>query len=245
MGKLVVRVGACSAQGVRPNNEDRYVADPGQDVFLVADGMGGQDHGERASGLAAEIIPRAFHNYLAAHGDAGSAVRQALAEANRAIIDAGQDQAAGRRMGTTAVLAVRQAGQVYVAGLGDSRAYLVRGRRVEQLTADHTFADALVRSGTLTPEQARQSPWRHVLTKFLGCAEMNEGAEVRPFTPAAGDRLVLGSDGLTNFLDNDDLTAGAVSHPDPQEWAAELVRLALDRRSTDNVTCVVVAFDAE
>ncbi len=245
MAKLVVRVGACSAQGLRPKNEDRYVADPGQDVFLVADGMGGQEHGEQASGLAAEIIPRAFHNYLAAHGDAGHAVRQALAEANRAIINAGQQQAAGRRMGTTAVLAVRQAGKVYVAGLGDSRAYLVRGRRVEQLTADHTFADVLVRSGTLTPEQARQSPWRNVLTKFLGCAEMTEGAEVRPFTPRAGDRLVLGSDGLTNFLDDEDLTSGPDLHPDPQEWASALVHLALERRSRDNVTCVVVAFDPE
>src|SRR5262249_2801062 len=151
----VLRVGACSAQGVRPNNEDRYVADADQDVFLVADGMGGQEHGERASGMAAEIIPRAYRHYLAAHGNAENAVVQALSEANRAIIDAGQQQAASRRMGTTAVLAVRQAGQVFVAGLGDSRAYLVRGRRVEQLTADHTFAETLIKSGTLTPEQAR------------------------------------------------------------------------------------------
>jgi protein phosphatase len=79
-----------------------------------------------------------------------------------------------------------------VAGLGDSRAYLVRGHQVRQLTVDHTVADALARNGTLTPEQARQSPWRHVLYKFLGCAEMNDGPEVQPFDPEAGDRLVLG-----------------------------------------------------
>src|SRR5262249_12669406 len=106
MGKLVIRVGGHSAQGLRPNNEDRYLADAGQDVFLVADGMGGQESGERASGLAVEIIPRAFHHHLAATGDASRAVVAALDEANRAIIDAGAHQLPGRHMGTTAVLAV-------------------------------------------------------------------------------------------------------------------------------------------
>jgi protein phosphatase len=245
MGKLVVRGGAHSAQGMRPNNEDCYFAEAGQDVFLVADGMGGQEHGEKASGMAAAIIPRAFHSYLAAHGDAGNAVLQALAEANRAIIDAAQNQAVGRHMGTTAVVAVCGADRVWVAGLGDSRAYLVRGGRVELLTIDHSVAEALARSGSLTPEQARQSPWRHVLYKFLGCAGMSEGPDVRPFTPQASDRLVLASDGLTNHIDEDDLIGGAARHPDPREWAAELVREALTRGSRDNVTCVVVAFEAE
>jgi protein phosphatase len=245
MGKLVVRVGGHSAQGLRPNNEDRYLADAQQDVFLVADGMGGQENGERASGLAVEIIPRAFRSHLAATGDATRAVVEALDEANRAIIDAGAHQLAGRRMGTTAVLAVRRADCVYVAGLGDSRAYLVRRGRLEQLTVDHTVAEALSRGGTLTPEQARHSPWRHVLYKFLGCAEMSGDAEVHPFTPQAGDRLILGSDGLTNHVSDTDLVEGARQFTDPQDWAEHLVRLALEHGSNDNVTCVVVAFEAE
>jgi protein phosphatase len=245
MAEFVVHVGCRSAQGIRPNNEDRYVADAEKHVFLVADGMGGQEFGERASGLAAEIIPRVLRDCLAHHSNAGAAVQQALAEANQAIVHAGQHQAAGRRMGTTAVLAVQQAGQVYVAGLGDSRAYLIRGDRVEQLTVDHTVADALERNGTLTHDQALNSPWRNVLYKFLGCAEMTEGAEVRPFTPRAGDRLVLASDGLTNHVSPDDLRAGAARNPPPQAWADELVQLALERGSRDNVTCVVVAFDRE
>jgi protein phosphatase len=245
MAKLVLRVGGYSEQGLRPNNEDTFVASADDDVFLVADGMGGQEFGERASGMAADIIPRAVHSYLAAHGDAGNAVVQALNEANRAILDAGRHQAAGRRMGTTAVLAVRKDDQVWVAGLGDSRAYLIRGDEVEQLTVDHTVADALARNGTLTLEQARQSPWRHVLYKFLGCAEMNDGPEVRPFLPQGGDRLVLGTDGLTNFITDEDLIAGGRHVADPQEWAAHLVRTALGRGSNDNVTCVVVLFDAE
>src|SRR5437588_6956434 len=123
MAEFVIRVGSCSAQGVRPNNEDRFVADDRNQLYLVADGMGGQDHGERASGLAAEIIPRVIQDRLAAADDPGQAVQRALSEANQAIVQAGRHQPAGRRMGTTAVLAVKQKEQVYVESLGDSRAY--------------------------------------------------------------------------------------------------------------------------
>jgi protein phosphatase len=243
MADFVIHVGSRTAQGVRPNNEDRYVVDPVNDFFLVADGMGGQDLGEQASGLAAEIIPRVLQDRLAANEDASLAVQHALAEANEAIISAGRHQPVGRRMGTTAVIALRRADRVYVAGLGDSRAYLIRGGKVEQLTVDHSVAQALVCSGALTPEEARHSPWQHVLHKFLGCAGMSEGAEVRPFTPQAGDRLLLASDGLTNHVTDEDLCSGARDLPDPQEWVDHLVELALERGSRDNVTCVVVAFD--
>jgi protein phosphatase len=245
MAEFVIQVGGLSAQGRRPNNQDRFVADRDRHVFLVADGMGGQEGGEQASGLAADIIPRVLQDRLAAKDDASHAVQQALAEANKAIIDAGCRQTSQRKMGTTAVLAVQQDDQFYIAGLGDSRAYLIRADRVEQLTMDHTVADALERNGTLTADQAKNSPWRNVLYKFLGCVEMTEGAEVRPLTPQAGDRLVLGTDGLTNFLTDQDLIEGARLHPNPQEWADDLVETALRRGSKDNVTCVVVAFNRE
>jgi protein phosphatase len=245
MAEFVIRVGSRSAQGMRSNNEDRYVADPDRHVYLVADGMGGQDCGEQASGLAAEIIPQVVSDRLAAQEDPGRAVQQALEAAHQAIVHAAQGQSEGRRMGTTAVLAVQQQDQCFVAGIGDSRAYLIRGNEIEQLTVDHTVADALARNGTITADQARNSPWRNVLYKFLGCAEMTDGAEVRPFSPHAGDRLLLASDGLTNHVSADDLLAGANQHPDPQEWADMLVQTALERGSSDNVTCVVVAFEAE
>jgi protein phosphatase len=229
---------------MRPNNEDRYVVDLANDLFLVADGMGGQDRGEQASGMAADIIPRVFHDRLAANDGADEAVRRALSEANEAIVDAGRGQPEGRRMGTTAVLAVRKNDRVYVAGLGDSRAYLIRNGRVEQLTVDHSVAQALVASGALTPEEARTSPYQHVLHKFLGCATMREGADVRPFTPQLGDRLLLASDGLTNHISADDLCDGPRRYPNPQDWVEHLVHLALENGSRDNVTCVVVAFES-
>ena len=243
MAEIVLRVGSRSAQGVRANNEDRFVVDLGQHLFLVADGMGGQERGEVASGMAAEIIPQVVHDHLAAQEPADQAVRKALAQANQAIVDAGRGQPEGRRMGTTAVLALHCNNHVYVAGLGDSRAYLIRGGKVEQLTVDHSVAQALVASGALSPEEARHSPYQHVLHKFLGCASMVEGAEVRPLTPQAGDRLLLGSDGLTNHVTEEDLLDGPRQFPDPQEWADYLVRTALQRGSRDNVTCIVVSFE--
>src|SRR5262245_28897565 len=243
MADYVLHCGYRSSQGLRSNNEDTFVADPPRHVFLVADGMGGQEQGERASGLAAEIIPRVVEERLAAHEAGDQAVRHALQAAHQSIVNAGLNQCANRRMGTTAVLAVEQQDQVWVAGVGDSPALLIREGRVEQLTVDHTVADALARNGTITADQAKSSPWRNVLYRFLGCAEMTEDAEVRPFTPRAGDRLVLASDGLSGFISHEDLCQGATTHPDPQEWADYLVKLALDRGSRDNVTCVVLAFD--
>jgi serine/threonine protein phosphatase PrpC len=245
MADFVIRVGSKSAQGRRPNNEDRFVVDQEQHLYMVADGMGGQEKGEVASGMATEIIPRIVHDGLANHDEADQVVQRAFAAANEAIIEAGRDQPEGKRMGTTAVMALQTDGKVYIAGCGDSRAYLVRGEEARLLTVDHSVAQALVSNGVLTPEEARQSPWQHVLHRFLGCSHMSEGADIIPFTPQAGDRLILGSDGLTNFLSESDLCTGAASATDPQAWCDQLVSTALERGSADNVTCIIVFFDPE
>jgi protein phosphatase len=243
MADLVVRVGKMTAKGIRANNEDAYAVGPDGRLFLVADGMGGQERGELASSMAAEIIPRVVYDSLAANQPAENVLDQALHVANDAICDAGKGQPEGRRMGTTAVMALHTNGKVYVANLGDSRAYLVRGDRVEQLTVDHSVAQALVACGALTSEEARSSPYQHVLHKFLGCMTFSEHADIKLITPEPGDRLILASDGLTNHVTDEDLREGARRIGDPQEWADILVQLALERGSRDNVTCVVVAFD--
>jgi protein phosphatase len=243
MAELVIRVGSRSAQGVRPNNEDAFVVDLDRKLFLVADGMGGQATGEVASGMAADIIPRVVGDCLAANDPADRALEKAIRQANDAICDAGSHQPEGRRMGTTAVCALHQNGQVYITHLGDSRAYLIRGDRVELLTVDHSVAQALVAIGALSPQEAQTSPYQHVLHKFLGCVALDGTPNVKPFTPEAGDRLLLASDGLTNHVTDDDLRTGPSRFPDPQAWADELVQSALQRGSRDNVTCVVVAFE--
>lgn len=243
MAELVLHVGRRSEQGVRSNNEDCCVVDPRCRLFVVADGMGGQDRGELASGMAAEIIPQIVETSLTENTSAEQALTQALEQANARIVEAGKGQPEGRRMGTTAVVALYEGGKVYVTNLGDSRAYLIRGDHVEQLTVDHSVAQALVLSGALTPEEARHSPYQHVLHKFLGCAGLNEAAEIHPFEPQPHDRLLLATDGLTNHVTEDDLREGAAHYPDPQTWADHLVETALRRGSRDNVTCVVVAFE--
>src|SRR5687767_953992 len=118
MADYQLRVGSRSVQGIRPNNEDRLAIDMSQRLFVVADGMGGQERGEVASGMAVDIIPRVVHDRLSHQQTAEQAVTQALREANDAIVDAGKSQPFGRRMGTTAVCALHQNGQVYIAGLG-------------------------------------------------------------------------------------------------------------------------------
>jgi protein phosphatase len=243
MTHLAVRVGRCTAQGVRSNNEDNLVVDLRQGLFVVADGMGGQDRGEVASSMAVEIIPRVVHARLAAHDSPEEAVLRAMLEANDAIVESGLTQPAGRRMGTTAVVALFHGGQVYISNLGDSRAYLIRGYDVNLLTLDHSVAQALVATGALTQAEARYSPYQHVLHKFLGCADLQSAAEVHPFTPRPGDRLLLATDGMTNHVSEEELRIGPKLHPDPQEWIDHLVQTALDHGSRDNVTGIVVAFE--
>ncbi len=243
MADFILRVGSRSAQGVRSNNEDRLHVDLRRQLFIVADGMGGQERGEIASGLAVDIIPKVLDERLAAEEAADHAVAQAFASANNAIIEAGKGQPEGRRMGTTAVAALHCEGKVFIAGVGDSRAYLVRGEQVDQLTLDHSVAQALVACGAISADEARTSPYQHVLHKFLGCVNMHDGAEVKPFAPKAGDRLVLGSDGLTNHIDETDLRDGPRLFADPQQWADYLVDTSLKRGSRDNVSCIVVVFD--
>jgi protein phosphatase len=245
MAHFVIRVGSRTDQGVRPSNQDNFVVDPDHHVYLVADGMGGQEKGDQASTMAVQIIPEVLRQRLAAREDVDSALQSAMTQANQAIIAAGQAQPLGRRMGTTAVLAVQRDDRVYVAHLGDSRAYLIRGDQVRLLTVDHSVAKFLEQSGTLSAEEARHSPLQHVLYKFLGCPDMTTGAEVLQFEARPGDRLLLASDGLTNHIRDADLRDGAQRFADPQAWADYLVPLALERGSRDNVTCVVVAFEEE
>lgn len=243
MPQFVLRVGSKSAQGVRPNNEDNFVADLRQKLFVVADGMGGQDRGEVASSMAVELIPQIVHTRLAVNDPPEEALLYAMRETNQAIVESGKTQPEGRRMGTTAVVVLMHGDQVYVTHLGDSRVYLIRGYDVHQLTTDHSVAQALVTTGALTREEARFSPYQHVLHKFLGCTDLASATEVHPFVPKNGDRLLLATDGMTNHINDDDLRLGPKQFPDPQDWVNHLVDKALAHGSRDNVTGIAIAFE--
>src|SRR5438045_8304520 len=113
-----------------------------------------------------------------------------------------------KNMGTTVVLAVwRKAGEMYVTGVGDSRAYLVRDNKIEQLTVDHSLAQALVEAKTISPEEAREHRFRNVLWKYLGTKEVGEGPDIKVIPLLPGDRILLCSDGLTGVVPDDTLLA--------------------------------------
>jgi protein phosphatase len=214
-------------------------------ICLVADGMGGQAAGEVASKRAIEIIPRELKKHLTGvvgNEETKTIVRRAIVQANEEIMAMAQLDRELKNMGTTVVLCAWRKGSslMYVTGLGDSRVYQVRGKKIEQLTVDHSIAQALVEAKTITPAEARTHRYKNVLWKYLGSAEVGEGPEVKTVQLQAADRYLLCTDGLSGVVSDEQLLAFMKDQPDPQQCADGLGQLALDSGSRDNISCVVV-----
>jgi protein phosphatase len=129
--------------------------------------------------------------------------------------------------------------KMYIAGVGDSRAYLVRPTGIKQLTVDHSLAQALVEAKTISPEEAREHRFRNVLWKYLGTKEVGDGPEVRVEEIQPGDRFLLCTDGLSGVVGDDQLHGFILEQTDMQNCADGLGQLALDSGSRDNVSCIV------
>lgn len=227
----------------RPHSAEDPPALGNTGLFIVADGMGGQLGGEVASKMAVELIPRELENRLNAVEDdatAPSAIRDAVAAANREVLALSHVNTDVSNLGTTIVLLYFRGRRVYVANFGDSRAYRLRGDRIELLTEDHTLAKALIKVGTIAPEEEERHRFRNVLYLYLGCNEAREGPEVRPLDVRSGDRFLLCSDGLTGVVRDETLAEVLRSENRPQRAAERLVQLALENLSKDNVTAVVI-----
>jgi len=242
-----LRIGKCSVLGnYRENNEDAVEIKqfPNMTIAIVADGMGGQAAGEHASKMATEVVPREIKNQIVkvrASEDVQVAVRRAVVKANQEIISTGQRDPDFRNMGTTVVLCLwLKDDRVFIAGVGDSRAYKISEGEIEQLTVDHSLAQALVEAGTISPEEAREHRFKNVLWKYLGSKEVGDGPDVKEVPIRVGDRLLLCTDGLSGVVPDDRLRDAMMAQPDPQACAEELCQLALDSGSRDNVSCVVV-----
>jgi protein phosphatase len=244
---LSLNIGKCTLLGnYRENNEDSIEVKtfPDMTLSMVADGMGGQAAGEIASKCAIEVIPRELRKNLPTatnDDDVKQIIRKAIVQANDEIIMRGSLDRDLKNMGTTIVLAVwRKGKELYIANLGDSRAYLVRGGAIEQLTFDHSLAWALVENKTITPEEAKEHRFKNVLWKYLGSKEIGEGPDVRIVPLQKGDRFLLCSDGLTGPVPDAKLLQFIEAHPSAQECADGLGQLALDDGSRDNVSCIVI-----
>jgi len=244
---FALNLGKCSLLGnYRENNEDAIDIKqfPDLTVCVVADGMGGQAAGEIASKKAIEVIPRELRKHLTAQLTADAVkqvIRRAIVTANEEIRAMGALDKDMRNMGTTVVLTVwRKGGEVYVAGVGDSRAYLLRGKKIQQLTVDHSLAQALVEANTITAAEAKDHKFRNVLWKYLGSAEVGEGPDVAVIQLQAGDRFLVCTDGLTGPVNDDGLLQFIYGQADMQACAEGLGQFALDSGSRDNVSCIVM-----
>jgi len=243
-----VRWGSHSITGqFRENNEDRCFADPQGRFFLVADGMGGQAAGEKASEMAVELIAGKLEQLIDNQRDSDDKVLESIDEAvsyaNLEIIACGQIDAAAHSMGTTIALIVRAGERLFVAGVGDSPVLLLRDETVEQLTTDHSLTQALIDAGTITPEDAVTHRYRNVLYRYLGTKDGGTGADAKIIEPQPGDRFVICSDGVTNGLDLEALRKLVESFDDPQAAAEAVVDAAEQGGSKDNITAMVLFVD--
>lgn len=244
---LTLNIGKCTLLGnYRENNEDSIEVKASSDmtVCIVADGMGGQAAGEIASKRAIEVVPRELRKNLkpgASTDDACDVIRQSVVQANEEILTMGSLDRDLRNMGTTIVMCVwRRTPELFVSNLGDSRAYLLRDGKIEQLTIDHSLAQALVENKTISPAEAKEHRFRNVLWKYLGSKEVGEGPDVKIIPIQAGDKFLLCSDGLTGPVPDAQLLSFIQGQSDVQQCADGLGQLALDNGSRDNVSCIVI-----
>jgi serine/threonine protein phosphatase PrpC len=223
----------------RRRNEDNYVVAP--PLFAVADGMGGAQAGEVASRLAASALEGGDSDGL----DGPERIDALIQEANRRIYDRASTDPAASGMGTTMTVALVDGMTVAIGHVGDSRAYLVRGEQMEQLTEDHSLVNELLKSGRLSEEEAHVHPQRSVITRAVGT---DPDVDVDGFTIEAeeGDVFLLCSDGLTDMVSDEEILELVHEHRDDLDKAVKSLVTAANRGGgEDNITAVAFRIAAE
>ena len=244
-----LKVGAATSIGkVRPINEDAFLVQADQGLFVVCDGMGGAAAGEVASLLAVQTISAFLKN-----GDGGqkglrgfqprtAQLGRAIEAANQAIIEKARNEDQHAGMGTTVVSMWFGDGLASIAHVGDSRAYLRNAAGFEPLTKDHSLVEAQVQAGLIDREQSLKSEHQNILLRALG-REPDMEVELGETLVAVGDRVLLCTDGLTRTVNDDGLAATLDRHRgDPQAACEDLIAQANDNGGPDNVTAVVIEF---
>ncbi|WEX10856.1 protein phosphatase 2C domain-containing protein [Chelativorans sp. AA-79] len=220
---------------VRDHNEDRFLLEPESGLWVVADGMGGHEAGEVASGSIVE--------HLATLGVASSApdlrarFEDRLARAHSEIRRLSQERG-GITIGSTVAALLAYDGQYACLWSGDSRVYLVRDGAIAQISRDHTEVQELLDRGAITEDEAQHWPRRNVITHAVGVAD-EITIDVRQGQALPGDIFVLGTDGLTGHVRDEEIRDNVIGRS-PQEACEHLLELVLSRGATDNVTVVVV-----
>ena len=239
-----IRSGAvCITGNYRENNEDNYLADPDGRFFLIADGMGGMSAGEKASEMGLQLVSQKLNELIdfnrSLPEQMTSGIDQAVRHANAEIRALSELNPYFHGMGTTIALIVVVGQAAYIAGLGDSRVYSMRGQMFEQLTKDHSISQALLDSGTLSKEEAATHRYRNTLYRYLGEGRGIE-METRQCPLDSGDRFILCSDGVTEGVDDATLATLLYENDGPQQAAHAIVDAAQSGGSKDNITCIVL-----
>jgi serine/threonine protein phosphatase PrpC len=231
---LHLRWAAVTDQGhVRSNNEDCYYA--GDRLLVVADGMGGMAAGDLASRLAIDAV--SVLDVPIDNEHQMDALHKALEVANGRIAETVLADNSLQGMGTTLTAVIFSGTRAAMAHVGDSRAYLLRDGRLNQLTKDDTYVQMLVDQGLIQPDEAASHPRRSVVTRVL------QGEPVSPayviVEPEPGDRWLLCSDGLTAVVTNETIEQEMIDAPDPKTCAERLIDLALRGGGPDNITVIL------
>lgn len=238
-------VGMSDIGKCRKNNEDAYYIsageDPAENLYLVADGMGGCNAGEVASSTAVESFLAYFWQEMkhAESEDMLDLLTGAMAAANRAVYEKSNSAREFAEMGTTMVAAAIREDKLYVAHVGDSRAYLCRKKELLPLTIDHSYVMELVKSGSITKEEAAAHPKRNVITRAIGIKGDVE-ADTTIYPLQAGDILLLCSDGLSGMLRDEEIAKMLAKRSDLEKKAALLIGEANKRGGYDNISLILV-----
>lgn len=230
----------------RSRNEDAfYIPAPEgpQDMILVADGMGGHRGGDVASSTAVEVICQTVVS-LTKESSAQAVIQAATGRANKAIYELAQVEDVYRGMGTTMTLGVYRQGIWTLGQVGDSRAYRLHQGKLSRITCDHSLVEEMVHEGALTPAQAREHALRHIITRAVGIDPVLE-VDFYEVKLAAGDRLLLCSDGLSDMLTEKELAAILDRPACVQEQVENLIQAANAAGGRDNITVILVEGGAQ
>ena len=243
--KLSFRWGAITDIGkVREENQDAWFADPESGIFIVSDGMGGHQAGTLASKIVTEVLPKMIKDgigKLKSQGRAAikSVLNRAIVELSRRMRTESSDQTEMRGMGATLVMALLRADRAYIANMGDSRAYLFRKGKLRQLSEEHSVVALLLRSGDITPSEAKLHPARSQLSRYIGMADKADPC-IRTLLLKDNDRLLLCSDGLTGVVNDNEIACLLEKNTNPQDACSMLVETANLHGGPDNITVIIV-----
>lgn len=232
-----ITIGHTTHPGIkRDHNEDTYGVNNPKHVYLVADGMGGHDHGEIASALARDNILSAIQQ--------GMELEPAILSANQEIINSSLEKPGDLPMGTTVIIIHLDQSNFQCAWVGDSRAYVYQSKSLKAISSDHSYVQELVDQKLITTEQARSHPHRNVVTQALG---VTDNSEIKVASNSGkfqqGDKFLLCSDGLTEEVDDLAIESIMAQNAHPKELADQLLIKALENGGSDNITVLVIEID--